>query len=178
MWKKATLKNAKCPVPVMTAVTMSTGGTLKLYPYDHGLDALDEGFVTDLQVEIDVVLPDGRKMSGLRATMGQAEHSSEVHLILPADPLSVFVVGQQQRPFSLAWVDGGKKPGFDNSRSSGPWRIAMTFQQELVRKATPSRAKAAQVGQDSGRSACCDCYPQLLPYVMVTQVAALANIPV
>ena len=170
MWKKATLKNAKCPVPVMTA--MSTGGTLKLYPYDHGLDALDEGFVTDLQVEIDVVLPDGRKMSGLRATMGQAEHSSNVHLILPADPLSEFVLGLQQQPFSFAWVDG-KKPGFGN-RSSGPWRIAMTFQQELVRKATPSRAKAAQ---DSGRSAC-DCYPQLLPYVMVTQVAALANIPV
>ena len=138
VWKLAKLKNAKCPVPV----TMSTRGTLKLYPYDHGLDTLDQCVVTDHQVELDVELPDGRKISGLHATMGQTDQSSHVYLILPADPLSAFVAGQQQRPFRFAWADG-KKPGFGNRDGGEPWKMVMTFQQELDGKATPELAKAA-----------------------------------
>ena len=120
---------------------MSTRETLKLYPYDHGLDALDQCVVTDHQVELDVELPDGCKISGLHASMGQTDQSSSVYLILPADPLSAFVIGQRQRPFSFAWVDG-KKPGFGNSRSDEPWKIAMIFQPELDGKETPGLAKA------------------------------------
>ena len=122
--------------------------TLKLYPCDHGLEALAETLVTDQHVELDVALPDGRTLYGLPATMGQSKRnlsslSSDVHLLLSAAPLSLSaaVVGQQQ-PFSFAWV-GGKKPSFISMSGGEPWKIAMIFQQELDGEAKPGLAKAA-----------------------------------
>ena len=123
---------------------MSRSDTLKLFPCEHGLEALDENIapvITDAQIELDVVLPDGSKISGLSATMGQRDQSNDIYRIVPAAPVSAFVVGQQSLPFSFAWV-GGKKPSFFD-RGSEPWKITMTFQQELLDgKETPGLAKA------------------------------------
>ena len=138
------LKNAKYPVPVTRHVKMASD-TLELHPFDNGLEALAETLVTDQLVELDVALPDGRTLHGLPATMGQSKInlSSDVHLLLPAAPLSLSaaVVGQQQ-PFRFAWADG-KKPGFGNRGGGEPWKIVMIFQQELDGKAAPELAKAA-----------------------------------
>ena len=130
---------------------MSNSDKLKIYPCEHGLEALDENMVTDAQIELDVELPDGSKLYGLRATMGQRNQSNDIYLIIPAAPLSAFVDdGQQSLPFSFAWANG-KKPGVGDRSGGEPRKIVMTFQQqELDGKATtPELAKAtvAQLAQ-------------------------------